>query len=137
MLALSKCRWDDGGRDCLKVLDAANVTLIGTSADMAICKGTTHGGAPCTAVVNRRLHGAYCDFHLNQERDRIALAARPECKGTLLVTAYERGAKATQRRVQGASGAVGARGGGRSWQEKMSQPSPKRRRLPDTRAPQA
>lgn len=66
VVALLRCRWDDSGRDSLKILDADNVRDIGTSADMAACKGVTKNGEPCRAVVNRRMHGAYCDAHLEQ-----------------------------------------------------------------------
>ena len=63
-----RCRWDDNGRDTLKILDASNVTEVGVSADMGYCKGKTRGGEPCNAIVNKRLHGCYCDFHLKQVR---------------------------------------------------------------------
>jgi hypothetical protein len=120
LVALLHVRWDERGCErCLKLVDASSVREIGTSVDMAFCKGTTRAGAQCRSVVNRRLHGAFCDSHLSQERDRIAMGVRPECKGTLLMTAFDRGAKHMQRRVEGA--AVG-----RSWQEKIAQTTPKK-----------
>jgi Primase zinc finger len=71
VVALLRCRWDESGRDSIKILDAQNVREIGVSADMAVCKGVTKAGQPCMAVVNRHLHGAYCDAHLAQVRHTL------------------------------------------------------------------
>jgi Primase zinc finger len=70
VVALLGVRWDAAGGDSLKIVDADAVREVGVSADMAGCRGVTRGGEPCKMIVNRHVHGAYCDAHLAQVRSR-------------------------------------------------------------------
>jgi hypothetical protein len=112
VVAIFRCRLGDSGShgSSIKVLEAAQVQLVGSSVDMGYCAGTTKSGVRCTAVVNKGLRQQYCDMHLAQAKQAIAMRARPECKGTLLVTAIDPPA---QRR----GGGVKA---GSSWQKKLA-----------------
>ena len=137
LVAVLRCRGDDpdgggggggGGGSCVKVLDAAQVHVIGTSVDMGTCAGRTRAGAPCGAVVNKRLGQSFCDVHLAQAKQAVAMRARAECKGTLLVTAYE----STARRAAAGRGGGAARGP--SWQDKIASDAAARRCRTTTRA---
>jgi hypothetical protein len=116
VVAIFRCRFGDSEShgNSLKVLDADQVQLIGTSADMSYCAGTTKAGIRCGAVVNKALRQQYCDLHLSQAKQAIAMRARPECKGTLLVTALD---PPTQRRGGGGNGSMGRWA---SWQKKLA-----------------
>jgi hypothetical protein len=113
VVAIFRCRFGDPSDhgNSIKVLDADQVQYIGTSADMGYCAGTTKAGARCSAVVNKALHQQYCDLHLAQAKQAIAMRARPECKGTLLVTGLD---PPTQRRGDGGKGRCP------SWQKKLA-----------------
>lgn len=137
LVAVLRCHGDEAaaggssgvGGASVKVLDASQVTVIGTSVDMGVCAGRTRAGAPCGAIVNRRFGQAYCDVHLAQAKQACAMRARPECKGTLLVTAYE----STARRVAaGRSGRCAVRGP--TWQDKITSDAAARRCRTTTRA---
>ena len=62
-----------------------------------------------------------------QARNAVAMSARPECKGTMLITAFDHSAKRTQARLTGSST-------GRTWQERVSDKTPPRRPATTTSA---
>jgi hypothetical protein len=59
------------------------VREVGTSVDFAYCSGHTKKGDRCRNVVNKS-KVEFCDWHLSQGHKRLAIAARPECTGTVL-----------------------------------------------------
>eukprot|EP01060_Flectonema_neradi_P005192 TRINITY_DN13442_c0_g1_i1.p1 TRINITY_DN13442_c0_g1~~TRINITY_DN13442_c0_g1_i1.p1 ORF type:complete len:634 (+),score=100.31 TRINITY_DN13442_c0_g1_i1:1857-3758(+) len=70
----------DYSRLALSITSPGCVILIGASADLAHCKGTTKSGSACTVPVNAFKNNGFCKYHLTQAT-KVADAAVRKAKG--------------------------------------------------------
>ena len=64
----------------LSVDNPQKVMILGTSKDMATCKGTTKSGNPCTKIVNRKTC-EYCVYHMQKAYKQCSRRADIQSSG--------------------------------------------------------
>ena len=67
-------------RIALTVSSPGSILILGNSAEISHCKGTTKSGISCTMHVNLTKHGGYCKYHLSQAT-RVADSNIRKAKG--------------------------------------------------------